>query len=277
MNVIETIETDIKNKNLIEKNVLGGYKTSKIISGIADIASGTFFESGKKLVNRTIDTLENVDVISSNETITSNKEQLNNDINIETIENISEKLEIENEVKTWRQTDDRWKNIKLGNSLGDVNNYGCLATCAAIQFARSGANTQKIAEEYSSYHTNETYPGFNPGTCIEYLNNHEGFDDFGIMNLKAIENADPTFSYETTSYWSNTNNLDGIKESIKQYTDNGKYIILEVEGSGYNTHYIAVTGIDENNNITIIDPATESTTLDSSFNLHKLYFVYNRA
>lgn len=154
----------------------------------------------------------------------------------------------------WRQTDPKWSSIRVGNSSGTLGSIGCLITSISILIEKSGCNTM--------------IKPFNPGTFLEALNKHNGFDGSGNLQYAAVTKAVPAFKYVGNQ------NLRGKTKDeklslIKQYLDSGYYLTAEVKGATKGSqHWVAVIRI-ENNNVIMVDPGSNQTIMWNAYNYEK--------
>lgn len=157
----------------------------------------------------------------------------------------------------WRQKNAPWSNIQIGNSGKNIGNIGCLATSISILIEKSGVNNTIIP--------------FNPGTFVEALNKNGGFDEKGNLQYAVINKVIPNFEFVgRIDLKGKTQNEKFSK--IKEYQDKGYYISVEVKGKT-GQHWIAVLNVD--NTITMADPASEGTSLWSTYNWENTsQFVY---
>ena len=154
----------------------------------------------------------------------------------------------------WRQTDPKWSSIRVGNSSGTLGSIGCLITSISILIEKSGCNTM--------------IKPFNPGTFLEALNKHNGFDGSGNLQYAAVTKAVPAFKYV-----GNQNLRGKTKEEklslIKQYLDSGYYLTAEVKGATKGSqHWVAVIRV-ENNNVIMVDPGSNQTVMWNAYNYEK--------
>lgn len=157
----------------------------------------------------------------------------------------------------WRQKNAPWSNIQIGNSGKNIGNIGCLATSISILIEKSGVNNTIIP--------------FNPGTFVEALNKNGGFDEKGNLQYAAINKVIPNFEFVgRIDLKGKTQNEKFSK--IKEYHDKGYYISVEVKGKT-GQHWVAVLNVD--NTITMADPASDGTSLWSTYNWENTsQFVY---
>jgi len=156
---------------------------------------------------------------------------------------------------TWRQSDSRWGSIPLGKSTVTISSAGCAATSVAIQIARSGV---ELASTFIG--------NFNPGTFVSTLNNIGGFTNSGSIYWKKATNIAPTFVYSNIVTVNRSNALSVIAKYLQ---DSNNYLVVHVNGSNNrktSNHWVAVTGVT-NNDIYMIDPASDSTSLDSTYGI----------
>lgn len=157
----------------------------------------------------------------------------------------------------WRQKNEPWSNIQMGNSGGTIGKIGCLVTSISMLIEKSGVNNTIIH--------------FNPGTFVEALNKNNGFDEKGNLQYSAINKVVLNFEYiGRIELKGKTQNEKYNK--IKEYQDKEYYIYVEVkENTGQ--HWVAVLNVD--NTITIADPASDGTSLWSTYNWENTsQFVY---
>lgn len=157
----------------------------------------------------------------------------------------------------WRQKNEPWSNIQKGNPGGTIGKIGCLVTSISMLIEKSGVNNTIIP--------------FNPGTFVEALNKNNGFDEKGNLQYSAINKVVLNFEYiGRIELKGKTQNEKYNK--IKEYQDKGYYISVEVkENTGQ--HWVAVLNVD--NTITIADPASDGTSLWSTYNWENTsQFVY---
>lgn len=158
------------------------------------------------------------------------------------------------EYVNWRQTDSQWASIRVGNSSGTLGSIGCLITSISILIEKSGCNTM--------------IKPFNPGTFLEALNKHNGFDGNGNLQYAAVTKAVPAFKYV-----GNVNLRGKSKDEklsiIKQYIDSGYYITAEVKGAtpGHQ-HWVAVTNVD-GSSVIMVDPGSNQTVMWNAYNYEK--------
>lgn len=157
----------------------------------------------------------------------------------------------------WRQKNAPWSNILIGNSGKNMGNIGCLVTSIAMLIEKSGANT--------------TIVPFNPGTFVEALNKNNGFSETGSLQYAAVNKVVPNFQYVGRVMLKDKTQNEKLS-LIKEYQDKGYYLAIEVKGDT-GQHWVAVLNVD--NGITIADPASDGTSLWSTYNWRNTsQFVY---
>lgn len=157
----------------------------------------------------------------------------------------------------WRQNNAPWSNIQIGNSGKNIGNIGCLVTSISMLIEKSGANN--------------TIVPFNPGTFVEALNKNGGFDDKGNLQYAAINKVVPNFEYVGRVELKGKLQQEKFSK-IKEYQDKGYYLSVEVKGNT-GQHWVAIINVD--NTITMADPASDGTSLWSTYNWENTsQFVY---
>lgn len=149
----------------------------------------------------------------------------------------------ETEATSWKQSSSSWGQIKLGTSKYTIRSAGCLATSVAIQISRSN--------------TGVTVENFNPGTFVNYLNQHNGFTPGGLFkwNNSIWSGLAPNFVVENSNY--SLPKTRGEKVStVKSLLDQGYYPVMCVKKNC--GHWVAVTGVT-NDDILIADPGSSAT------------------
>lgn len=149
----------------------------------------------------------------------------------------------ETEAASWKQYSKSWGSIKLGNSKYTIKSAGCLATSVAIQIARSN--------------TGVTVENFNPGTWVNYLNQHSGFTSGGLFkwNNSIWSGLAPNFVV-TQSNYALPNGKQAKIDTVRTLLSQGYYPIMCVKKNC--GHWVAVTGVT-NDDILIADPGSNST------------------
>ena len=165
------------------------------------------------------------------------------------------------EISDWKQKGKEWSDIKVGTTNSTLGEIGCLITSVAILIEKSNVDTNNISP-------------FNPGTFLIALNNNYGFDLDGNLQYSAISKAVPDFEYQGLI------NLNGKSKSeklyeLKKYYEDGYYISTEVYGATPNNqHWVAIDNIT-NNDIIMLDPASNSTNMWDKYDWNKTsQFIY---
>lgn len=162
----------------------------------------------------------------------------------------------------WRQHNAPWSNIRIGNTNKTIDNIGCLVTSIAILIEKSGVY-------------NPIQP-FNPGTFVEELNKHNGFDKDGNLYYGPISDIIPDFKYQGRIDLTNKTKDEKL-HLIKEYFDKGYHLSVEVMGNT-GQHWVAITKI-EGSNIIMIDPATDNIKMWNAYNWKNtsqfIYFCTN--
>lgn len=148
---------------------------------------------------------------------------------------IDNSKKIEGDYVNWKQYDQKWANIPLGNS--NIWGIGCLSTCLAIQIAR--ANTTITVDK------------FNPGVLVQSMSQNGGYTPGGglIFNNSWNQIA-PNFNYVGNKAIGG--DISQISSKIKTELDNGYYAIAKVNGP-YGEHWVSVLDV-ENGDVKISDP-----------------------
>ena len=148
--------------------------------------------------------------------------------------------------RQWRQMDERWANINLGNSSDIMAWSGCLVTSTAILAVHSGAKDAN---------------SFNPGTFVQSLNSVNAFDNYGcIASWSKVTEVIPEVKFVQYHAFSSATQ-SGMAAEMKAIQNNGYYMICNVGG-----HWVFIDSIvgDE---VYMIDPAKDDTKLFSSYSI----------
>lgn len=148
--------------------------------------------------------------------------------------------------RQWRQMDERWANINLGNSSDIMAWSGCLVTSTAILAVHSGAKDAN---------------SFNPGTFVQSLNSVNAFDNYGcIASWSKVTEVIPDVKFVQYHAFSSATQ-SGMAAEMKAIQNNGYYMICNVGG-----HWVFIDSIvgDE---VYMIDPAKDDTKLFSSYSI----------
>ena len=145
---------------------------------------------------------------------------------------------------SWKQYQGSWTNVMVGTSGQTIKDIGCLVTSIAMLIEKSGVDTNINGE-------------FNPGTFVEYLNDHNGFSG-GNLIWASVSNAAPSFVFQqkiSVSGYSRDQKLQRIQELL----DQGYYVVSEVKGNT-GQHWVAIDSVS-NDTIRMMDPGSTSTDM----------------
>ena len=150
---------------------------------------------------------------------------------------------------TWKQYDPTWGGVKLGPSGATIKSHGCLATSVAIQIKLSG--TQVNTEN------------FNPGTWVNYLNDHGGFDSASRLNWSSNGWSGIAPNWQIDSHnVALPGDKNGKIAKIKELLNQGYYPVMCVKANC--GHWVAVTGVTDDD-IEMADPGSKSTSVFSTY------------
>lgn len=244
--LLETKSGTNNSGNEVYKYPLSQDKIEKYSSILSDVNG--------KVVTTTNGSVKNTEYKAGTQTTWKTLNSQGKDYNemlVKTYGNISVKSEcsvsggaVDGEWANWKQADSRWGGIRIGtNSRGQpvtVSGSGCLLTSLAIQLARSGTVDSN----------------FNPGVFVNKLKQVNGIGSGGgFEGILYLRKAYPQVSSVSGRKDYTGSSTSEIASKIKNDINNGYYIILKVKYSNPTDHWVAVTRVDENNNIYIIDPA----------------------
>ena len=154
----------------------------------------------------------------------------------------------------WRQMDPKWANIRVGSSSKTLGRIGCLITSISILIEKSGCN--------------KTINPFNPGTFLQSLNRSRAFDGSGNLSFHKISSVVPSFQYVGNVNLRGKSKIEKYA-TIKEYLNLGYHITAEVKGATPgNQHWVAVIDA-KNNNIIMVDPASDSTMMWSKYDYNR--------
>lgn len=142
----------------------------------------------------------------------------------------------------WKQGGSPWSGIRIGSVT--VGTHGCLLTSLAIQMAR----TETVGAD------------FNPGVFVNRIKQFNGIGRGGGFDRpSSLIAAYPQVSTIKLIKGQKVNNLNDIAKALKNYINNGYYVVLRVKydyvDGKERMHWVAVVDVDNNNNIIIVDPA----------------------
>ncbi len=146
-------------------------------------------------------------------------------------------------VPSYKQTDSRWANIKVGNSGKTISQIGCTTTAIAM---------------IESYRTSTV---IYPNAMVKKLSYTASGDLYWPKDYNVVTNS--------TGY------LSGIYNKLKQ----GKPVLFGAKNSYGSQHWVVVTGFKGGSliasNFTINDPGSNSrTTLQQFLNSHSKFYKY---
>ena len=154
------------------------------------------------------------------------------------------------EFSQWKQGADEWGNVPMGNSGRTISQIGCLVTSVSMLIAKSGVPTNVSP--------------FNPGTFVQYLNQHGGLDGGGNFTWSAATKVAPSFVHAGTvsvAGMDQSSKFNKIREIVSQ---NGVYAVAEVKGNT-GQHWVAIDGIS-GSTINMMDPSSNSTDMWAQYN-----------
>lgn len=173
------------------------------------------------------------------------------------------------EFSTWKQKTKLgapWGKVKIG-TVATIDSVGCLITSISMQIANSGVPTGEILD-------------FNPGTFAKAIKAKGCLSNGGGINsYDCLKKAVPAFSYAGRVYTSGSN--EQKYQKVKEYADQGYYIVLEVRKKTGGQHWVALDAKNSNfanwRDLFIWDPATNKTSI-GSYNKYNLgEFIYFKA
>lgn len=154
------------------------------------------------------------------------------------------------EFANWKQFEGPWIGVQIGNSGSTIKDIGCLATSISILIAKSGVQTN--------------ISNFNPGTFVEYMNTHGGFDSGGNFQWAGATAAAPSFRYQGRIEllgMDRQQKLTTIKNIVNQ---KGVYAVAEVKGNT-GQHWVAIDSV-VGDKINMMDPGSRSTDMWAQYN-----------
>lgn len=150
---------------------------------------------------------------------------------------------------SWKQYQGPWVNVPMGRSGRTVRQIGCLVTSISMLIAKSGVPT--------------VIPNFNPGTFVQHLNSHGGFDGGGNFQWASVSTAAPTFRWVnkiSVAGYSRQQKLNKIVELLNQ----GYYVVAEVKGNT-GQHWVAIDAV-HGSTIIMMDPGSSATDMWAKYN-----------
>lgn len=158
--------------------------------------------------------------------------------------------EVTGEYATWLQAGQSWSSIKLGTSNLTIGSSGCLATSIAILIAKTGVATNVTGS-------------FNPGTFVQSMNSIGGIDSQGNLLWYKVSTVAPNFHFAGRISLSGKTREEKFN-TIKNLLTQGYYAVVEVMGNR-GQHWVAIDSVN-GDNISMYDPASQSTDLWSQYN-----------
>ena len=162
---------------------------------------------------------------------------------------------------SWRQFDDKWKNIPLGNT-SSIGQAGCLVTSISMQMARSGTKIGSLPSGFTE---------FNPGAFVTSSNNNGGFAGGGNYAWQGYQTIAPNWGvgdFINLGTGSNKVLADAVSKELATGYGSGnyqKFLVLQIHHATSSQHWVAVNGVTDGK-VTIFDPAKNGTSLDENYN-----------
>lgn len=161
------------------------------------------------------------------------------------------------EFAKWKQYDDRWKNVSMGDS--NLGRIGCLVTSIAIQIARSGTKIGTLPSGYSE---------FNPGAFTKSLSENGGFvigGNFAWTGQKTIAPNVEFGDFVSVNITDNKKLAEVLSKELASNDDRGtKYIVIQIKHAKSSQHWIAIDSVTSDN-VTLFDPGSDGTNLDDNY------------
>lgn len=145
----------------------------------------------------------------------------------------------------WKQYDSSWGSVTMGPSRTTLKSAGCTTTSLAILMAKSGAVTDM--SNFSPVTLAKTLQYSGSG-CMKY------WDDYNSWKSYA-----PSFRF--VGQYSLSGSASNKANTIKNFLDEGKYVMIVVRNGG---HYVAADRV-EGNIVYIHDPGCEATDLFKTY------------
>lgn len=162
---------------------------------------------------------------------------------------------------SWRQFDDKWKNIPLGDT-SSIGQAGCLVTSISMQMARSGTKIGSLPSGFKE---------FNPGAFVTSSNNNGGFAGGGNYAWQGYQTIAPNWGvgdFISLGTGSNKVLADAVSKELSTGYGSGnyqKFLVLQIHHATSSQHWVAVNGVTDGK-VTIFDPAKNGTSLDENYN-----------
>lgn len=150
------------------------------------------------------------------------------------------KVNAAEDYRLWRQWDERWGDIYLGNSSDTMARSGCLVTAVAILAVHSGTKDPET---------------FNPGTFVADLNEVGAFDSWGaIASWAKVTEVIPEIRFVKSGSFSSSTQ-SGKAEEILKVMNEGYHVICNVGG-----HWVYVEGVS-GSDVYMIDSAKDEVKM----------------
>ena len=149
----------------------------------------------------------------------------------------------------WKQGDPQWASVPMGSSGRSLSQIGCLVTSVSMLIAKSG-----VPVEISP---------FNPGTFVQFLNEHGGINSGGNFIWGVATQVAPSFKYQgqvSVAGMSRESKLSKIKDIVSQ---DGVYAVAEVKGNT-GQHWVVIDSIS-GSTINMLDPSSDATDMWSRY------------
>lgn len=147
---------------------------------------------------------------------------------------------------SWRQMDERWANIPIGNTT--IGASGCLVTSIAIMAVHSGSANPD---------------SFNPGLFASAINGINGFDAYGGLKWSAVPAVVPDVQIVGVNQFQSYDEA-GKAEEIRSAMENGYYVICYV-----GNHWVFVEDVS-GNDVYMIDPAKDDVLMFDAYNNYNI-------
>ena len=154
------------------------------------------------------------------------------------------------EFAKWKQTDPQWAAVPMGSSGKSLSQIGCLVTSVSMLIAKSGVPVNVSP--------------WNPGTFVQFLNQHGGINSGGNFIWNVATQAAPSFHYQgqiSVEGMSREAKLNKIKEIVSQQ---GVYAVVEVKGNT-GQHWVAIDSVT-GSTVNMMDPSTDATDMWAQYN-----------
>lgn len=152
------------------------------------------------------------------------------------------------------QDDPRWKDEVMGTNGGTIGNVGCLITSIAMMARSLGANvTPADVNRYLQQNG-----GYQPGTSYLYWGVAEKYLESVTGNAMSYQ--------EVTS------------ANVTSMINAGNPVIIHVQGSGSDGHWVVATGIDDQGNYIVYESGTGGRSTyppDKLLSGHKVFKINN--